>query len=147
VSYIDNDVIKVVIQRLFVHNMRYDEDESIKGDVIVVPRGAVNLAVKETTNQRRVEFLTATANPIDAQIMGVEGRAAVLREIAKELKMPWEEVVPSKEKMEMKAKLGMTNQQAEEGGAPTPGQPTPTDPAGAPKGGMNTVSNQFTGRA
>jgi hypothetical protein len=45
--------------------MRYDTDESIKGDVEIIARGAINLAVKETVNVRRIEFLNATANEID----------------------------------------------------------------------------------
>lgn len=142
VTYIDNDVIKTIVERQFVYNMRYDDDESIKGDLIVVPRGAVNLAVKETTNVRRIEFLQATANPLDAEIMGVEGRATILREVAKGLQMQDQEVVPSKEKLTFKGKMAALTQQPDVAG-------TPTDPSGAPKGGAegNTVSNKMTGAA
>lgn len=146
VSHIDNDVIKVIVKRQFVYNMRYNDDESIKGDVVVVPRGAVNLAIKETTNVRRIEFLNATANPIDAEIMGVDGRAAVLREISKALQMPAEDVVPSREKLKFKGKMKAL-------GGTVPGQqqpqPTPTDPSGAPMGGQesNTVTNMQTGQS
>ncbi len=42
VMHIDNDVIKPIVQRQFVYNMRYDEDESIKGDVEVIAKGAVS---------------------------------------------------------------------------------------------------------
>ncbi len=78
--------------------MRYDEDESIKGDVEIMPKGAVNLAVKETVNIRRIEFLNATANQIDMEIIGKEGRAAILREVAKGLQMPVDDIIPSREK-------------------------------------------------
>ena len=150
VSHVDNDVIKVVVQRQFVYNMRYDPDESIKGDVIVVPRGAVNLAVKETTDARRSEFLQATANPFDMEIMGIEGRAAVLREVSKRLQMPHEEIVPSKEKMEIKAKASAGQQiEQQPSSGQTPTKPTPLDPAGNPMGGQagNLVSNKISGQA
>ena len=99
-----------------------------------------------------MEFLTATANPIDMEIMGVEGRASVLREVAKGLQMPTEEVVPSDEKSRMQRRARM-EQQAAQQALPAPagggGMSTPVDPSGQPKGGMqgNTVMNRATGGA
>jgi hypothetical protein len=147
VMHIDSDVIKPVVEAQYIYNMRYDEDESIKGDVDIMPRGAVNLATKETMNTRRIEFLNATANPIDMEIMGKSGREVVLREIAKGLQMPEDEVVPSREKAMLKGDAPAPQPQA---GMTPPGQqpaPTPTDPSGAPMGGMegNTVMNRGTG--
>ena len=144
VMHIDNEIIKPIVYRQFVYNMRYDEDESIKGDVNIVPKGAVNLAVKETVNVRRIEFLNATANEVDMQIVGKEGRAAILREVAKGLQMPVDDIVPSrdKERFQDKVKAQMQAQQQAQ-------QPAPTQPDGSPKGGMdgNTVSNRDTGGA
>jgi len=111
ISHIDGDVIKPVVQRQFTFNMRYDEDESIKGDAEVVARGAANLAVKETVNVRRIEFLQATANPLDAEIVGKEGRAAILREVAKGLQMPTDEIVPSQERMRFNDRILALQQQ------------------------------------
>ena len=150
VMHIDHDVVKPIIQRQFIYNMRYDEDESIKGDAQVVPRGAVNLAVKETTNVRRVEFLNATANEIDMGIIGPEGRAAILREIAKGLQMPVDEVVPSRENMGFK-KRAMEKQaavqMAQQGQIPGQAPAAETmDPGGTPAGGTNMVANQQTGQ-
>ena len=144
VMHIDNEIIKPIVYRQFVYNMRYDEDESIKGDVNIVPKGAVNLAVKETVNVRRIEFLNATANEVDMQIVGKEGRAAILREVAKGLQMPVDDIVPSREKERFQDKVTaqmQAQQQAQ--------QPAPTQPDGSPKGGMdgNTVSNRDTGGA
>ena len=99
VMHIDSDVIKKIVHRQFVYNMRYDPDESIKGDVEIIARGAINLAVKETVNVRRIEFLNATANEIDMEIVGKEGRAAILREVAKGLQMPVDDIIPSREKV------------------------------------------------
>lgn len=142
VMHIDADIIYPIVHRQFVYNMRYDEDESIKGDVDIVPRGAVNLAVKETTNVRRVEFLNATANPVDMEIIGVEGRAAILREIAKGLQMPADQLVPSRDKMSIqmrqRAAAAATQMSAGGGGSPS------AEPA---QQQTNTVANQDTGQA
>lgn len=150
VMYIDIDVIKPIVERQFIYNMRYDPDESIKGDVNVIPRGAANLATKEQMNTRRVEFLTATANPIDAEIMGREGRAAVLREISKSLQLPSEEVVPSREKAALSARAQSAPQQQQLAHGAPQGSPesTPTAPDGSPKGGQsgNLVSSKTSGQ-
>jgi hypothetical protein len=147
VMHIDSDVVKPIVMRQFVYNMRYDEDESIKGDVTVIAKGAINLAVKETVNIRRIEFLNATANPVDMEIMGKEGRATILREVAKGLQMSAEDVIPSREKsgyqgrVQSRAMAAQAQQQA-----PAPGA---ENPDGSPKGGMeaNTVQNRASGRA
>ena len=150
VMHIDHDVIHPIVKRQFVYNMRYDTDESLKGDVEIVPKGAINLAVKETVNVRRVEFLNATANPIDAEIIGPDGRAAILREVAKGLQMPVDDIVPSREKMsyEQKQAAQAMAAQAMQGGQQG-GAPAPTFPGGMPMGGQqaNTVMNRNTGGA
>lgn len=154
VSYIDNDIVKPVVNACFIYNMRFDPDESIKGDAFCEPRGAVNLAVKETAEVRRIEFLNATANPIDFQIMGPEGRASVLREVSKSLQMPEEEVVPSRTKLEMKMQQGQMAQTLDGTGKPSiqlpgPGGETPQLPDGSPAGGGASAltRNQNTGAA
>lgn len=150
VMHIDSDVVKPIVHRQFVYNMRYDEDESIKGDVEVIAKGAINLAVKETVNVRRIEFLNATANQIDAEIIGRDGRAAILREVAKGLQMPVDDIIPSREKADYQARMqanmasAAAMQQSQQ-----PQSATPTGPDGAPKGGMdaNTVQNRSSGQA
>jgi hypothetical protein len=147
VMYIDTDIVKPVVLRQFVYNMRYVEDESIKGDVVVLAKGAINLAVKETVNIRRIEFLNATANPVDMEIIGKDGRAAILREVAKGLQMPVDEVVPSREKSGYQGRVqSRAAAAAQQQQAPAD---TPELPNGAPKGGMeaNTVQNRTSGRA
>jgi hypothetical protein len=148
VGHIDGDVIKPIVQRQFVYNMRYDEDESIKGDVQVVARGAVNLAVKETVNVRRIEFLNATANEIDMSIMGRDGRAAILREVAKGLQMPVDELIPSRDKLAYQTRVAAAAEQAQAQQAAQQPAGAALQPDGAPKGGMesNTVMNRSGGQ-
>jgi hypothetical protein len=146
VMHIDSDVVKPIVTRQFVYNMRYDEDESIKGDVEVLAKGAVNLAVKETVNLRRIEFLNATANPIDAEILGLDGRAAILREVAKGLQMPVEEVVPSREKAAYQGKVQAKAAAIAAQSQQTP-QATPEFPGGVPKGGAAATTVRGPGGA
>ena len=149
VMHIDTDVVKPIVMRQFVYNMRYDEDESIKGDVQVIAKGAINLAVKETVNIRRIEFLNATANPIDLEILGKGGRATILREIAKGLQMPVEEVIPSREKSDYQSRIqarATATAAQKQAQAPASGG---ENPDGSPKGGMeaNTVQSRMSGKA
>jgi hypothetical protein len=147
VMHIDHDIIKQIVKRQFVYNMRYDEDESIKGDADIIPRGAINLAVRETVNVRRVEFLNATANQMDMQIVGIEGRAAILREVAKGLQMPVDDIVPSREKLEYNIKM-QQQIQAEQGQPPGGGGQMPTpNPDPSSDASMNLVANRNTGVA
>ena len=143
VMHIDTDIIMPIVERQFVYNMRYDPDESIKGDAQVIPRGAVNLAVKETVNMRRVEFLNATANEVDMGIIGPEGRAAILREIAKGLQMPVDDIVPSREKLGYvtRVKEAAQMQQAQQSA------PVMLDQAGNPAGGMQAATARPQGGA
>jgi hypothetical protein len=143
VMHIDSDVIKPIVERQYVYNMRYDDDENIKGDLQIMPRGAINLANRETMNVRRIEFLNATANQADMEIMGPEGRAALLREVAKSLQMPTEDIIPSRETVALMQRP--SKGQPPQGG----GKPTPTQPDGSPKGGQqaNVVSSNASGGA
>ena len=171
VMNIDMDVIEPLVTAQFNWNMRYVDDPAIKGDAEIRARGSMVLANREQLNVRRVEFLQATANPIDSQIVGLPGRAAILRQVVKGLSMPVDDIVPSEEKMEEMQQLQQLQQQqqaaAQQGQAGPPGQPgQPTSmqfqhdqqgkmvgatvfPGGAPKGGQdsNQVANRNTGRA
>lgn len=100
VSNIDGDVLKPMLEKLYAHNMIYAEDETLKGDAQVLARGAVSLMQLETLQLRRNEFLNITANPIDSQIVGMGGRAEVLREVARGLELDVNRIVPSRDEMD-----------------------------------------------
>jgi len=113
IGRIDKDIFQTVIRRQFDWNMEYDEDESIKGDVEIVPHGAMAAVIKEQMAAQRMEMLNATANPIDQQIMGYEGRANLLREAAGPLQIGRDEIVPDKQEMRKRAEqLEAMQQQA-----------------------------------
>lgn len=94
VGSIDFNVIKPMLERLYYYNMRYSDDPDLKGDVGVVARGAMSMMTKEAAQARTTEFLAATANPIDMQIIGLEGRAELLRNASKRLDLNADKVVP-----------------------------------------------------
>ena len=146
VMHIDADIILPIVRRQYTFNMRFDPDQSIKGDVQIIPRGATQLAMKDVMNTRRVEFLNATANPVDVEILGKSGRASLLREVAKGLQMPVDEVIPSKEKLALLDAMSAATPQQ---GGPQPAQGgVPLQPDGTPKGGQagNQVTSALSGR-
>lgn len=154
IMHIDFDVIGPIVHAQYNWNMQYIDDPSLKGDCEIIPRGAVTLANREQLNVRRVEFLQATANPIDSKIVGPMGRAAILREVAKGLSMPVDDIVPTNEQLEVRQELERKAQeqqaamQAEQAGQAPTEAPAEVGPDGNPQGGGdqgNVVSNQITG--
>jgi len=119
VGSIDTYILKPLLERLFQYNMLKGDDPESYGDVNIVVRGALSLTAKESAMVRRNEFLQITANPIDMQIIGLEGRAEVLRETAKSLDMNTDKVVPSvsviKQRMAQQQMAAMAQAQAQGG--------------------------------
>ena len=125
VGNIDRNVTAPAVKRAYEWTLMYAPHKQLRGDVNIVARGALSLLVKETAQVRRNEFLRATANNIDMQIIGVKGRAALLRESAKSLDMDVDDIVPDEAVMkaqENQARLQMLAQaQAQQGAAGAPG--------------------------
>jgi hypothetical protein len=118
VSNLDNSVLTPMLTTLYTYNMMFEEDESIKGDAQVEARGAVALMQIETLQLRRNEFLQATANEIDSQIVGVEGRSEILREVAKGLEMDVNRIIPPRSKAPQGAEQALPVPQGPEGQTP-----------------------------
>jgi hypothetical protein len=74
-----------VIRRLSEWDMQFIDNQSIIGDVQIIPVGAVSRVVKEQQLQRRVEFLNITNNPNDLRLIGAGNRAKILRAVAETL--------------------------------------------------------------
>ncbi|WP_110647601.1 portal protein [Salinicola peritrichatus] len=88
VRHIDRGVIRRVIEALWLFNMQYSNDQSIKGDCKAVPRGSSAMLQREQVQMLRQQFLQMTGNPVDMGIIGTAGRAKLLRAIAEQLDMP-----------------------------------------------------------
>lgn len=109
ISNIDTYVVQPSIEQTFTHNMLYDKDMSIKGDVKIIARGATAILSREQTQMRRGEFLAMTNNEIDMSILGVEGRLEVLRSAADLLDLDVDNIVPSREDFIAKRKEEQEN--------------------------------------
>ncbi len=99
-SDIDQNAINPLITRFYVWNMLYSEDEAVKGDLNVVAKGASGMLLRELQLQKLTEFMDRTNNPLDQQILGIEGRAGLLRKQAKLLNIDTTDIVPSEDEME-----------------------------------------------
>lgn len=97
VSSIDTNVIEMAVEDLNVYLALTRPDVVMEGDISVVARGAVELMQKETLRMRRLEFLNITNNPLDQQLVGVEGRFHLLKEVARDLGMPVSDALPLSE--------------------------------------------------
>lgn len=141
VASIDKCIVGAV-ERTHTHIMLHSPESYLKGDIEVEARGATALLVKETQQMRLVEFMQMTANPMDAQIMGAEGRAEMLREAVKALAIDPDKVVPSEDKMRAQMLAAQMQAMAATPPAqgPGPGQSQSVTPAGDNAGGMNVVA-------
>lgn len=135
VSNIDMKIVSPVIEATFNYNMLFNPDQSIKGDSKVVARGAVSLMQLETLQIRRNEFLVATANPLDSQIVGLEGRAEILRETAKGLQMDVNRVIPPRGSLQGQTPATQEGNQQ---------QATPTQGSGQQLGNGAEVTDNFS---
>lgn len=125
---IDNDVMNPLLSGLYDMLMLTDTTGVLRGDEQIRVRG-VNVAVqRETERMRQLEFIQATANPMDAEILGAEGRASILRQLANNLGLGGDEIVPSEEEIRGRQKQ---RAMAEAAAAGTEGAPAQigSDPA------------------
>ena len=95
---IDRGIISPSVEEHWLITMLSRPDLA-RGDCKIVARASEYLIQQEQLQMRRGEFLDRTANPIDMQIIGIEGRAELLRENVKSLKMNPEKIIPAREDM------------------------------------------------
>lgn len=109
---IDRDVLEPALLQLADLILLTDETGLLTGEEDITVQG-VNVAIqRETLRQRQIEFLTATANPIDQRIVGLRGRAKVLRSVSGTIGLDGEEIVPTDEEIEqMQEQEKQNNQQ------------------------------------
>jgi beta-lactamase class A len=123
IGSIDIHIISPSVERAYQWVLQYDPDAELKGDLKIVARGALSLVTKEAAQVRRNEFLQFTGNPIDMQIIGLEGRAELLREASKALNINPDKVVPSLSVIKQRAAMAqMQMLQQQQQAAPGGGQ-------------------------
>jgi hypothetical protein len=116
IASIDMRIIEPSVSRLYEDQIQ--KNPALRGDLKPLARGAMSLATREAAQVRRNEFLQFTNNPADLQIMGLGGRAALLREAAKGLDMNPDKIVPSESQLRLQnlATAMAAVQQPEQGG-------------------------------
>lgn len=134
-SNIDRDVMEPVLVNTIDMVMLTDQTGMLTGNERAEVMGVGVAVQKETQRSRQLEFLQATANPIDMQIIGPRGRANVLRAVSTNLGMDGSDIVPPDEELEKQQK--MAQQQAAQAGQPghlqqPPEEGTPPGVAAAP---------------
>lgn len=107
---VDRDVIEESLLQLFDLLMLTDKSGMLTGQERVSVTGVSVAIQRETLRQRQIEFLTATNNPTDMKIMGIGGRASVLRGVASTIGIKGEEVVPPDSEIEKMEKADKQSQ-------------------------------------
>jgi hypothetical protein len=109
---IDYKMIKPMLQRMYDMVLLTKVGADLRGDESIVIRGATVAMSREQDRMRQLEFLQLTANPIDMQIIGLQGRASILRSISDELGMDNTSVVPSDDELKRKEQEMQKQQEA-----------------------------------
>lgn len=107
---VDRDVLTPLLTGLFDMMMLTDDTGLLQGDELIRVLGVTVAIQRETQRARQLEFLQITANPLDSQIMGMKGRAKVLRSVSGTIGLDGEGVVPSDDEL-AKKELEMQQQQ------------------------------------
>jgi hypothetical protein len=131
-SNVDIDVIEPSVNGLLDMVMLTDETGLLTGEEKVRVLGVQVAQQRETQRARQLEFLQLTANPIDMSIIGPKGRAQVLRNVATEIGLPGENIVPSESDLDKQQQqsAGMAAAQGQPGHAPMAGPPVPPGQGG-----------------
>lgn len=110
---IDRDVLDPLLSALYDMVMLTDTSGMLTGEEKVRVLGVSVAVQKETQRARQLEFLQITANPVDSQIVGPKGRAAILRNVATTIGLPGEQIVPSEDELDAQEKMAQAQAQAQ----------------------------------
>jgi hypothetical protein len=99
-AQVDDDVLEPALRDLYEMILLTDPSPNFKGDSKIQVRGVAVAVQKETERMRKLEMLQLTANPMDYEIIGKNGRAAMLRDITDDLGMPGVDIVPDNDTLE-----------------------------------------------
>jgi hypothetical protein len=97
IKSIDEHIIKPSVERQYIWLIERKAYFGMVCDYQIVSGGTMAALAREQMAARRIEFMNSTANPVDAQIMGMEGRKYVLEETAKAVNMDLTKYLPKKQ--------------------------------------------------
>lgn len=134
IAEMDRGIVRPKVERTYNWNMEWDPDPSIKFDLRAAARGAAAVLMKAETALRQREMLATTMNPMDAQIIGMRGRAEMLRPALKNADFDADKILP--DDLELQLIAASTPQPAELLGKTGPNAAAPGSPMGmGPQGG------------
>jgi hypothetical protein len=119
---IDRDIFDPLLSNLFDMIMLTDTSGMLTGEESIKVMGVSVAIQRETERSRQMEFLHATANPIDNQIMGPTGRAKVLRAVSQGIGLDGDEIVPSEDEVKANAQAAQQHQLEQQGAEAQGGQ-------------------------
>ena len=108
---IDRDIMAPLLTHLYEVIM-LTMPGVFRGDETVVVKGVTYAVKREQDRTRQLEFLNMTNNPTDMGIVGVEGRANVLRSVAHAIGLDGETVVPDEQQFQAEQQMQQKVQQA-----------------------------------
>jgi len=131
---VDRDIMEPLLCDLFDMIMLTSPDQ-FRGDEQIVVKGVNYAQKREQDRMRQLEFLQLTgSNPIDMNIIGIPGRANVLRSVANNLGLDHERVVPSDDELQQMMGMAPPGAPGAAPGAPVQGQtPAPKDERAGPE--------------
>lgn len=96
VMNIDKQVVRLSWEEHWL-SIAMSEPERLSGDCKIIARASDYLMQIEQLQIAVAEALQLTGNPVDMQIIGMQGRSELLREYMRRLKIPVDKIVPSSE--------------------------------------------------
>lgn len=141
IANLGTGIVKHAVEMQFMHEMMFNDDETVKGDLIVSVRASEELVVREQAAVRRNEFLNLALNsPIVQQITGLEGIRELLAQVSKTLQLG-KDIVPTRQEMQAAAQQIAMLQMMQSGNMPgamsaAGAQPMPQAAPGAPSGNV-----------
>ena len=98
VKNFDEGITKPFISALYDWNMKFSDNEDIKGDYSILALGTASLIAKEVRSESLLKFLQITSNPVD---MPITRREKLIREIAKTLDLDDDDLVKSDQELQL----------------------------------------------
>lgn len=152
---VDIDIMRGILDGLYDMIMLTDTSGILSGSEQVQVNGVIVALQKESEQQKQLQFLQITANPLDAQIIGEVGRGRVLRALSTGLGLG-DDIVPDDETIQQEAKAQKATQAAmaqvqialaaaKAGGSS--GGRSPDAPPGASPGGAALPGGDLPGSA
>ncbi len=125
IKNIDDYLIEPMIKSFFDWNMRWNDDDSIKGDSVVLAQGSTSLMSKEIKSQRVLQFTQTTANDLFGPLID---RHELLKEVANAMDLPADKLIYTEKELEAQ------QQAAQQAALAANSQPTMGGVQGAPNG-------------